>query len=353
MPGPPNPAATVPFPLLADPSGYHACETDLLADAQARSHWLSVFERQLPLQLDAARDCGATSAQLMAVRQQFTAELAALHAMPARHGRLDILLLDEMRQAAFRRHGIPDEMRRVKQHENDVALAALPDRLALLAALDDPRERFTEIIRGMLAGNLFDMGAAETAELYRYGGMSFGKALAMVPTRPWLVDDTKRACAALESRRPRRAVIFADNAGGDLVLGLLPLVRELLQWGAEVVLTANSEPSHNDITHPELCALMPRITAVDPLFTNSGLSLVASGSCAPLIDLRAVSLELAAAAARADFLILVGMGRALETNYTARFTVPTLKVAMVKDAAIARGLGGKIYDAVCRFDAPA
>ena len=32
----------------------------------------------------------------------------------------------------------------------------------------------------------------------------------------------------------RRVIIFVDNAGADVVLGILPLARELLQMGAEV-----------------------------------------------------------------------------------------------------------------------
>lgn len=33
----------------------------------------------------------------------------------------------------------------------------------------------------------------------------------------------------------RRAVLFVDNAGADVVLGMLPLARELLLKGAEVL----------------------------------------------------------------------------------------------------------------------
>jgi hypothetical protein len=44
----------------------------------------------------------------------------------------------------------------------------------------------------------------------------------------------------------------SDNAGTDVVLGMVPLVRELLRRGTNVVLSANSTPALNDITHPEL-----------------------------------------------------------------------------------------------------
>ena len=338
------------FPLLANPDSYRGCETDLLRDAAARSHWLGVFERQLALQLAAARDSGATTAEVAAARSGALAEITSLRADPGRHGRLDILLVDQLRQRAFRRAGIADEMAVIKQRENEAALAAFPAHLTGLDGIAEAPLRLCSIVHGLLAGNLFDMGAPGSAERYATAGYSFANALASVPPRPWLVDQFDGFSAWLQAQSPRRAVVFADNAGSDLVLGLLPLVRELLRGGASVVLAANSAPSHNDITAAELVGLLPRIQAVEPLFAAPDFTVVASGSDAPLIDLRQVSPALARAARDADFVVLLGMGRALETNWSARFTVPVLKVAMVKDAAIAATLDGRLYDAVCRFD---
>jgi Damage-control phosphatase ARMT1-like domain len=41
----------------------------------------------------------------------------------------------------------------------------------------------------------------------------------------------------------RRAIIFVDNAGADIVLGMLPLARELLRCGSEVHKLCNHPPS--------------------------------------------------------------------------------------------------------------
>ncbi len=43
------------------------------------------------------------------------------------------------------------------------------------------------------------------------------------------------------SRSPpfRRVLMFVDNSGADIVLGQLPIARELLRCGCEVVLVAN------------------------------------------------------------------------------------------------------------------
>jgi hypothetical protein len=50
----------------------------------------------------------------------------------------------------------------------------------------------------------------------------------------------------------RRVMVFVDNAGADIVLGILPFVREMLRMGCEVVMVANSLPAINDITAAEL-----------------------------------------------------------------------------------------------------
>ena len=44
------------------------------------------------------------------------------------------------------------------------------------------------------------------------------------------------------------------------------------------------------------------------------------------------------------------MGRAVETNLHAKFTVDTLKIALIKDEMVAKRRGGKMFDTICRFD---
>ncbi|XVF05068.1 hypothetical protein REPUB_Repub05bG0139500 [Reevesia pubescens] len=50
----------------------------------------------------------------------------------------------------------------------------------------------------------------------------------------------------------KRALLFMDNIGADIVLGMLPLARELLRRGTEVVLVGNSLLTLNDVTAMEL-----------------------------------------------------------------------------------------------------
>jgi type II pantothenate kinase len=50
-----------------------------------------------------------------------------------------------------------------------------------------------------------------------------------------------------------------------VVLGMVPLARELLHRGTNVVLTANSTPALNDITHAELVTPLSRSSqAIQP-----------------------------------------------------------------------------------------
>jgi uncharacterized protein with ATP-grasp and redox domains len=54
------------------------------------------------------------------------------------------------------------------------------------------------------------------------------------------------------SKTHAKAIVFVDNAGADVCLGMIPFIRELIRRGTEVVVAANSVPSINDITALEL-----------------------------------------------------------------------------------------------------
>ena len=59
--------------------------------------------------------------------------------------------------------------------------------------------------------------------------------------------------------------MFVDNAGADIVLGMLPLAREALRMGANVDLVANELPALNDITAVELRELLDDATRICPV----------------------------------------------------------------------------------------
>ena len=56
----------------------------------------------------------------------------------------------------------------------------------------------------------------------------------------------------------------------------------------------------------------------------------------------------------ADLVVLHGMGRAIHTNYFAKFSCDVLKIAVIKSEVVARKIGARLFDGVVRFEpAPA
>ena len=346
------------LPLLADPDRYEADSIDLMADAARRAYWIDVFANHLPSLIEHAieSDERAPDVEARAARAgaRFAEMLDEYRVDPSAHGRICVMRMCELREQCLRDEGFTDAYREVKAREDDTALQLLGDVLVELDALEDSA-RLQMLITGIFAGNIFDLGARDTIDLFQDGGIDF-KGTRDGIARPWHVDDFDALAARWRGTPHRRAVLLVDNAGADVVLGMIPLARELARRGTHVVLSANTLPALNDITHDELGPLMQQVAAIDPVtrqaMDDGRISLIASGNAQPLIDFKHISCEFAEASADADLLVIEGMGRALETNYWAQFTCDTLKLAMIKERDVAEmlGMGGKTYDVVCRFE---
>ena len=266
-----------------------------------------------------------------------------------------VLDICKVREWFLRDAGIADPYRLAKREAVEGAMALLPARLAELDALEGV-ERATEVIRGVFAGNVFDLGAAATVERFAGRAVDFGAVVAELKPRPWLLDELDPWLERLQGPAHRHAVLFVDNAGPDVLLGMLPLGRFLLQRGTRVTLAANTTPSLNDVTHDELVEQVQQVAGWDAVvgqaWASGQLACVASGCGTPLIDLARVSPQLAAASADADLVVLEGMGRSLESNFDAVFSCDCLRLAMLKDTLFAGPrLGGTLYDLLCRFQA--
>mmetsp|Transcript_3468 Transcript_3468/g.8203 ORF Transcript_3468/g.8203 Transcript_3468/m.8203 type:complete len:911 (+) Transcript_3468:246-2978(+) len=406
-----------PFPLVADLESYDPNTIDITSEEQEREFWLRVLEDQVPTYVQkAVSSDGCTAAAQRRADAFGTAlkgHLNKLREEPSAYGKLGLAELFELREECLREFSFDDAYKLDKGRENSVAMEVLPD---LMAELDNMGEeqRLLSLVEGVLAANIFDWGAKQCVELYNNGTILdiYRKARGDICMRPWRVDTFDRfrdrwfQRPLVSGRRSpsafQRAILFVDNAGADVVLGMIPFARELLKGGSEVVMVANSQPAINDITVHELRALIkqtaelcPVIAAArragrDAIAANGGklpppsgvlasshrtsfelrraeemaealertsliegprLYVLGSGHGSPCLDLRRVTAELADASVGADLVVIEGMGRAIHTNLYCQFRCPSLKLAMVKNAHVAERLfNGGMYDCICLYE---
>eukprot|EP00212_Chloropicon_laureae_P002228 CAMPEP_0197489484 /NCGR_PEP_ID=MMETSP1311-20131121/4267_1 /TAXON_ID=464262 /ORGANISM="Genus nov. species nov., Strain RCC856" /LENGTH=895 /DNA_ID=CAMNT_0043033803 /DNA_START=51 /DNA_END=2736 /DNA_ORIENTATION=+ len=378
------------FPLLVDPASYEPSVVDISKDEEQRSYWIGVLDKQIPATCEKALASQGESEEAQqkcdAFKWMFGSHLEKLLREPQVYGKFGLCEILEMREECLRECGFKDTYIVNKESENAAALKVLPDLLAELDAMDESA-RLLSLIEGVLAGNIFDWGSQACVELYKNGTILeiYKQARSNLKSRPWRVDtfDDFRSQMLRQTetnQRYRRAIMFVDNSGADIVLGMIPLVRELLKRGTEVVLAANSLPALNDITASELLPLMKQagkfcevirggletardlykesrgvLPDVQPLSPTSPayspLYIIQNGQGGPCLNLRRVSHDLAVAAKGADLVVLEGMGRSIHSNYNTKFMCDTLKLAMVKNRVLAETIfNGEIYDCVCLFE---
>lgn len=357
------PSELTVFPLLSDPAGYQRCQFNLAEVEHLRRYWLGLFRDHFPKLLAEAlrvaehhgEDMVDAQARMEQCRVEFYDFLDSLAGDDPAEPNFDTYSICVKREAILRAADIADPYLLAKRRENEAAIALLPGLLERVDALP-VEERLPVLLRGVFAGNIFDLGAVKTADLFKDNSVDFDAVLAQLKDRPWLVDDYDPLVdRLLNGPRHRAAVLFVDNAGCDVLLGMLPFGRFLLQQGVGVILTANPEPSLNDITHDELVELVDRIAQWDPVIrealASGQLELVHSGNTVPLIDLKQVSTEIAEAVQRrgVDLVVLEGMGRGIESNLKAEFVCDAVNIAMIKDKGVADELGGEVYDLLLRF----
>lgn len=341
------------LPQLKNVETYRPCEWDLKSDPASRRYWVELFCSHIETLMDAITQeyPSASADQLASFRAKYLAAIKSALAEPERFECIDILTLDRLRTDVQGEFGFLDPYRGIKQRETDLALSMLPELLEELDAT--PAEDLPEkLARGLMAGNLFDVGAAAAMERSAAPSADFQHLRASQPSRPWLIDGVTAWADRWSDRRAYADVaFFVDNAGADICLGCIPLARWMLAAGARVTLAANSGPALNDVTAPELIQLLEQVAGLDhataDALDSQRLRVVASGGWAPLIDLTHLTDDCAATLASADLIILLGMGRAIESNWRAEFSCDCLRVGVLKDPAVAKWLGGRLFD--CAF----
>ncbi|KAF1885243.1 hypothetical protein Lal_00029132 [Lupinus albus] len=313
----------IEFPLLQTPIDSHYRASTIPyrfpSDNPRKStptelSWILLFLNSIPsFKKRAESDTSVPDAAIKADKfaQRYTDILEDLKKDPESHGGPpDCILLCRLREQILRELGFADIFKKVKDEENAKAISLFENVVLLNDAIEDEVKRLENLVRGIFAGNIFDLGSAQV-------------------------------------------IIFVDNSGADIILGILPFARELLRRGTQVVLAANDLPSINDVTYSELIEIISKLKDEEGRLvgvSTSNLLIANSGNDLPVIDLTRVSQELAYLATDADLVVLEGMGRGIETNLYAQFKCDSLKIGMVKHPEVAQFLGGRLYDCVFKYN---
>ncbi|XP_068514596.1 4'-phosphopantetheine phosphatase isoform X2 [Anas acuta] len=353
----------VNLPLLKDPSTYIPDTVDLTDDAMARKYWLTCFEEALDgvAKRAAASQPDSVDAPERAekFRQKYWNKLQTLRQQPFAYGTLTVRSLLDTREHCLNEFNFPDPYSKVKQKENGIALKCFQSVIESLDSLGWEERQFA-LVKGLLAGNVFDWGAKAVSDvLESEPQFGFEEAKSKLQERPWLEDSYSQWLERLKEGPPHKcALIFADNSGIDIILGVFPFVRELLSRGTEVILACNSGPALNDVTYSESLIVAERIAAMDPVIQSAlkeeKLLLVQTGSSSPCLDLSRLDKGLAVLVRerKTDLVIIEGMGRAIHTNYYAALKCESLKLAVIKNSWLADRLGGKIFSVIFKYEVP-
>jgi len=215
-------------------------------------------------------------------------------------------------------------------------------------------DRQVNSIQGILGGNLFDWGSSAVVKMNDDKKIDFEGACAVVQERPWAVDNLDQWIARIRSKPYNKIVIFVDNSGADIVLGILPFVVEMLNLGSKVVLSANSRPALNDVTSQELRILAAEAAGIS-LVIKDGLEtvklrIVENGLGSPCLDLSRVSQQIADASSDCDLVIIEGMGRAIHTNCTNQFLVDSLRLCVLKNSWLCTKFDCPMFSGICKFE---
>ncbi|KAL3655616.1 hypothetical protein CASFOL_000012 [Castilleja foliolosa] len=313
----------VALPVLVE-SNYRACTIPYRFPSDnpnkptpTELSWINLFANSIPsFRQRAESDDTVSDAPAKAEKfaQTYAEILEDLKKDPESHGGPpDCILLCQLREQVLREVGFRDIFKKVKDEENAKAISLFEDVVHLNDSIQNEAERVENLLRGIFAGNLFDLGSAQLAEVFAKDGMSFQASCQNIVPRPWVIDDLDNFISKWSRGSWKKAVIFVDNSGADFILGVLPFARALLRQG--VVLAANDMPSINDVTYPELIEIIAKLKDENGKLLGvdtSNLLIANSGNDLPVIDLTRVSQEISYLASDADLVVLEGMVNACD-----------------------------------------
>ncbi|XP_020399257.1 pantothenate kinase 4 isoform X1 [Zea mays] len=193
---------SVPFPLLQAPveSTYRACTIPYRFPSDnprkatpVEIQWIDLFLNSVPsFKQRAENDPTVPDAPAKAEKfaQRYTSMLEELKKNPESHGGPpDCILLCRLRELVLRELGFRDIFKKVKDEENAKAMSLFEGVIKRNDEIEDDGKRIENLVRGILAGNIFDLGSAQLAEVFAKDGMSFLASCQNLVSRPWVIDD--------------------------------------------------------------------------------------------------------------------------------------------------------------------
>ncbi|CAG9825028.1 unnamed protein product [Phaedon cochleariae] len=347
-------------PLLKNPDSYNPDTVDLINNLKARNYWLPCLEQMVKKFVKKAQHLNPNDPYAMkkaeACFQDFHDLVEKLSTDPMTLKPLSVRTLLEFHEDNLRARNLKDAWLLQKETESAQALLEFRNRIDKIDSISKFEDKWLEIIQGVLAGNVFDWGAKAVIEIIE-SSKEFGfiDALKTIERRPWFHDDFDTWLDRIKHKPHKSCVIFVDNSGVDFILGILPLARQLLSYGTNVVLTANSHPALNDVTFRELQLYCHRAAEscgiIERAMKERRLVLVENGQRGPCLDLSTLSSGLCDLMKSADLVIIEGMGRAVHTNLYAELTVDCFKLAVLKNEWLAHSLGAQQFSVICDFKA--
>ncbi len=113
-----------------------------------------------------------------------------------------------------------------------------------------------------------------------------------------------------------------------------------------MILGVNSKPAINDITYAEMLVVVKKACFLnsalrEAYYDSKTLTVIETGSASPCLDLSRIQVDVAQLICHneVDLIILEGMGRAIHTNYNAKFKCDSLKIAVLKNVWLAEKFG--------------
>uniref|UniRef100_A0A915C011 4'-phosphopantetheine phosphatase n=1 Tax=Parascaris univalens TaxID=6257 RepID=A0A915C011_PARUN len=349
------------FPLLRSDIVYRPDTVSLNHDPEAREYWIHCMEgsieKTIVKAVESQLNCADVRQRAENVKRKYLEHLKILREKPFAYGCCNVRNLLDLREQILNQFLFDDAFLNQKRFENERAMEELSAVLKEVDAVSSERDRQILVVKGLLAGNVFDWGAKEVVKLMEdNGGLTFKMATDVLQKRPWLVDDLDVWLEAYFSNGYRCALIFVDNSGADVLLGVLPFARELIRHHTKVIIACNWSPALNDITAYEMEALMDGICEKDETIKNAVLErrliVCNSGQGSPCLDFRRINSSLCELVVSecVDLVVIEGMGRAIHTNFDAHFTCDSLKAAVIKTKWLADRLGGSVFSVVCKFE---